>query len=159
MLELSGARGSDGDVPPSHEVEWECRFAGLARWAGCERCVTFLPVGDASDCLLSAACRQKKKSEGPEGVRARRVEGPKFRAFFPFLSFFSLSLGASHNSPRAQTCTFQGPSFSKKHHQNSTKRTPQEREERKLWREREKKSEILDSPPFGAPPFGAPLFA
>ena len=30
MLELPGARGSDGDAPPSHEVEWECRFAGLA---------------------------------------------------------------------------------------------------------------------------------
>ena len=31
MLELPGARGSDGDVPPSHDVEWECWFAGLAR--------------------------------------------------------------------------------------------------------------------------------
>ena len=31
MLELPGARGSDGDAPPSHEVEWECRFASLAR--------------------------------------------------------------------------------------------------------------------------------
>ena len=31
MLELPGARGSDGDVPTSHDVEWECRFAGLAR--------------------------------------------------------------------------------------------------------------------------------
>ena len=31
VLELPGARGSDGNVPPSHDVEWECRFAGLAR--------------------------------------------------------------------------------------------------------------------------------
>ena len=31
MLELPGARGSDGDVRPSHDVEWECPFAGLAR--------------------------------------------------------------------------------------------------------------------------------
>ena len=43
MLKLPGARGSDGDVPPSHGV-------GSPVWPGelDERCVTFLFVGDAS---------------------------------------------------------------------------------------------------------------
>ena len=35
--------------------------------------------------------------------------------------------GASHDSPRAQTCTFQGPGL-QKHHQNSTKGPPREGE-------------------------------
>ena len=62
--------------------------------------------------------------------------------------------GASHDSPRPHTCTCQGPGL-QKHHQNSTKGPPRERE-RKLWR-KGKKREILGPPPFGAPPFGAPL--
>ena len=30
LLELPGARGSDGSTPPSHEVELDFRYAGLA---------------------------------------------------------------------------------------------------------------------------------
>ena len=62
-------------------------------------------------------------------------------------------------SRRHHTLQISGP-LRFKHHQNSTQ-GPQERERRKeriLWREREKKREILGPPPFGAPPFGVPLF-
>ena len=37
--------------------------------------------------------------------------------------------GVSHDSPRAQTCTFEGPGL-QKHNQNSTKKDQQEREKR-----------------------------
>ena len=62
-------------------------------------------------------------------------------------------LGFSHYSPRAQKCTSEGPGF-QSHHQISTKRPPREKEERKLWREREKKSEILGGPAEGGPAEG-----
>ena len=66
--------------------------------------------------------------------------------------------GVSHDNPKAQTCTFEGPCF-QKHHQNSTKRTKREGEKnKKLWREREKKARNFGPPPFGPPPFGAPPF-
>ena len=48
--------------------------------------------------------------------------------------------GVSHDSPRAQMCTFERPGL-QKHHQNSTKRTTKrEKEECKLWREEGKKA-------------------
>ena len=47
------------------------------------------------------------------GERPRRVGGgPTFRAF---------AAGVSLDSPRAKTCTFNGPGL-QKHHQNSTSR-------------------------------------
>ena len=58
---------------------------------------------------------------------ARRVGGPEGWALKP--------AGVSHDSPRAQTCTLEGPGL-QKHHQNSTRRPPE--------REREKKSENGD---------------
>ena len=47
----------------------------------------------------------------------------------------------------------------RKHHQNSTRRHPErDRKSKNGSGGREKKREILGSPPFGAPPFGAPPF-
>ena len=65
----------------------------------------------------------------------------------------------SHTTARElQTCTFHGPGAS-----NTTKiprKDPKrEKEERKLWREKGKKREILGLPPFGATPFGPPFGA
>ena len=39
--------------------------------------------------------------------------------------------GVSHDSPRAQKCTFEGPGL-QSHHQNSTKRPPREEERMKI---------------------------
>ena len=39
------------------------------------------------------------------------------------------AFGVSHDSPRARTCTFEGPGL-QKHHQNSTRRPPREREKK-----------------------------
>ena len=78
-----------------------------------------------------------------------------------FLSFFSLFLGPGlHTTTRElQMCTFQGPGASNtiKIPRKDPKR---EKKERKLWREREKKREILGflAPPFWAPHFWPPLF-
>ena len=56
--------------------------------------------------------------------------------------------GVSHDSPRAQTCTFQGSGL-QKHQQNSTQ-GPQERERRmKIVAGGKKKSEILGGPAEG----------
>ena len=59
--------------------------------------------------------------------------------------------GASHDSPRAQTCTFQGPGPS-----NTTKiqreDTQRDTERVKRWRERDRKARNVGTPPFGAPP-------
>ena len=62
--------------------------------------------------------------------------------------------GVSHDSPRAQMCTFQGSGL-QKHQQNSTK-GPQERERRmKIVAGRgKKKSEILGGPAEGCPAEG-----
>ena len=49
------------------------------------------------------------------------------------------AVGASHDSPRTPNVHISGPRRFK-HHQNSTKGPPREMKERKLWREREKKS-------------------
>ena len=62
-------------------------------------------------------------------------------------------LGVSHVSPRAQTCTFEGPGL-QKHHQNSTRRPPEREQERKWERDKEKKSEILGPSPLEPPPLG-----
>ena len=45
--------------------------------------------------------------------------------------------GASHYSPRAQTCAFEGPGFQE--HQNSTRRPPRERRKNENCGRREKK--------------------
>ena len=65
--------------------------------------------------------------------------------------------GLAHDSPRTPNVHISGPRRFKLH-QNSTKGPPRGKNERKLWREREKKREILGPPPFGAPPFRAPPF-
>ena len=52
----------------------------------------------------------------------------------------------SHDSPRAQTCTFEGPGL-QSHHQNSTKRPPREEERMKtVAGEGKKKREIWGGP-------------
>ena len=60
--------------------------------------------------------------------------------------------GVSHDSPRAQTCTFQDSGL-QKHQQNSTKGL-QERERRLKIVEEGKKSEILGGPAEGCPAEG-----
>ena len=52
------------------------------------------------------------------GRRTPPPPRPKFRSFCLSCSIFARS---SHDSPRAQTCTFEGPRL-QKHHQNSTRR-------------------------------------
>ena len=79
------------------------------------------------------------------------------------------ALGLSCETPRAlgppglhtttrelQTCTFESPGL-RKHHQNSTRRHPERETKRAKMEagEREKKSEILGPPIFGAPKFRA----
>ena len=69
--------------------------------------------------------------------------------------------GLAHDSPRAQTCTFQGTCAS-----NTTKipreDTQRDTETAKRWREREEKARNFEpthrAPPFGPNPFVAPLF-
>ena len=62
--------------------------------------------------------------------------------------------GVSHDSPRAQTCTFEGPGL-QKHHQNSTKRTKREGEKNENCGGRKgKKREILGGPAEGGPAEG-----
>ena len=57
--------------------------------------------------------------------------------------------GVSHDSPRAQTCTFEGPGL-QKHNQNSTKRHPEREEKNEFCGGRgKKKSEILGGPGEG----------
>ena len=71
---------------------------------------------------------QKEK----ETSEANVIEADEFAKSFMYR--MRSAAGASHDSPRAQTCTFEGPGFqtSPKFHE----RTPQERKkERKLWRE------------------------
>ena len=64
--------------------------------------------------------------------------------------------GVSHDSPRAQTCTFQCPGF-QKHHQNSTRRHPERQKKNEKGLEREKKkSEILGGPAEGGLAQGGP---
>ena len=66
------------------------------------------------------------------------------------------AVGVSHDSPRAQMCTFQGSGL-QKHQQNSTK-GPQERERRMkiVAGGGKKKSEILGGPAEGCPAEGCP---
>ena len=64
--------------------------------------------------------------------------------------------GVSHDSPRAQTCTFEGPGL-QKHHQNSTKKTKREGEKNENCGGRgKKKSKILGGPAEGGPAEGGP---
>ena len=89
----------------------------------------------------------------------------KFVLFLPSLGVFSLNFGGVFKGRDPQMCTF---GLSKRAHLSAPalqtppkfhEKTPREgRKERILWREREKKREILGFPPFGAPPFGPPPF-
>ena len=70
-------------------------------------------------------------SKAPSQHREFRLLYPKHKA-----------AGASHDSPRAQTCTFQGPGI-QKHHQNSTKGPLREgTKERKMWWESKKRAKF-----------------
>ena len=65
------------------------------------------------------------------------------------LRLLSKAAGVSHNSPRAQTCTFERPGL-QKHHQNSTRRSPRERRKNEISCGRDKEeSEILGGPAEG----------
>ena len=72
---------------------------------------------------------------------------PKFSPFFP----------SPHDTPRAQTYTFQGPGLPK-HHQNSTKEPREGGKNEHSGGRGKNKRETLGPPPFWAPPFGAPPF-
>ena len=76
----------------------------------------------------------------------RRAGGPKFRAFFPrpplFYSFILSRRGFTRRPENSKRAHLRVPTL-QSHHQNSTKRPPEEREkERKLWREREKRAKF-----------------
>ena len=58
---------------------------------------------------------------GPQRVEPRRVRLRTSKNGAP---------GVSHDSPRAQTCTFDCPGF-RKHHQNSTRSQPEREREKK----------------------------
>ena len=58
--------------------------------------------------------------------------------------------GASHDSPRAQTCTFQGPGL-QINHQNSTKRPPRERRKKENCGGNEKKARNCGLPTLRGP--------
>ena len=59
----------------------------------------------------------------------------------------------SHDNPRAQTCTFEGPGLHK-NHQNSTRRHPERDKKSKNGAGEKKKSEILGGPAEGGPEEG-----
>ena len=66
--------------------------------------------------------------------------------------------GASHDSPRAQTCTFEGPGASKTRPKFHEKTPQRKREKERKWeRERKEKSEILGGPAEGGPAEGGPV--
>ena len=139
----------------------------------------FFLVGWWAGRVLGARRGDGPKGWGPEPRKggARRVGGPKFRAFFfsllPEISFFLLSLGGLLvefwwclkrrgaqmcalvvlwilcEAPAAPNVHVSGPRRFK-HHQNSTRRHPRETQQERKWgREREKKSEILGGPVEG----------
>ena len=104
--------------------------------------IKFWPIH--GQCIVgSGVCHGGGGGPNPEKVRPRRVGRPKFRALFPspFHRFRSLCLshgvssrgflvvfeaaGVSHNSPRAQTCTFGGSRVCHENHHNSTRRHPE----------------------------------
>ena len=75
------------------------------------------------------------------GLSGCRVRAPAARS--------GGAAGVPHDSPRAQTCTFERPGL-QKHHQNSTRRPPRERRKKEISGGREKKkSEILGGPGEG----------
>ena len=95
--------------------------------------------------------------EGSVGFRGVQVVSWGFRGVHGGFRGVKAA-GVSHDSPRAQTCTFEGPGASEtppKFHE----KTPRQRQKNRKWgREVEKKSEILGPPPFGETAFGAPAF-
>ena len=99
---------------------------------------------------------------GPEGWGPEGWGAQNFALFFPvppqnsFFSFLCGAAGVSHDSPRAQTCTFEGPGL-QKHHQNSTRRHPEREEKNEFCGGRgKKKSKILGGPGEGGPGKGGP---
>ena len=83
------------------------------------------------------------------GVRRAGNEGWRAQNFALFAA------GVSHDSPRAQTCTFHGPGASKT--PQFHERTPRERRKNEnCGGESEKKSEILGGPAEGCPAEGCP---
>ena len=73
---------------------------------------------------------------GVLGLSCEALEGPE-------------TAGVSHDNPRAQTCTFQGPHL-QKHHQNSNERSSERgRKNENCGGRGEKKSEILGGPAEG----------
>ena len=87
------------------------------------------------------------KRRGPEmctfGVLGLSCEAPAARS--------GGAAGVSHDSPRAQTCTFQDTCASK-HHQNSTRRPPERhRNSETVAGKGKKKREILGGPAEGGP--------
>ena len=54
------------------------------------------------------------------------------RHIMPRRGWLPAPVRASHESPRTQTCSFQGPGL-QKHHQNPTRRPPRERQKERKW--------------------------
>ena len=122
--------------------------------------ITILGGGRGREHFGGALKVRPRRGEGRGGGTlkngAPKGGGPKISRFFSF-SFFSL-LGLHTTARELQTCTFQGPGLLKTP-PKFNKRTPKRGKKENCGGRGKKKSEILDSPPFGAPPFGAPLFA
>ena len=74
---------------------------------------------------------QPRKGGAPKGGGPKGGE-PKFCG--------PEAAGVSHDNPRAQTCTFEGPGL-QKHHQNSTRRPPEREEKNEFCGGRGKKKE------------------
>ena len=131
--------------------------------------VAWQPFQDSMACNIPTSCRRNPEpctpfppttppldTPPPDNRRTTLHRTPhNFAFFFALLRHnfhSSFSARVSHDSPRAQTCTFQGPGAS-----NTTKipRDPQrERKRAKLGREREKKKRNVGPAAFGPPPFG-----
>ena len=99
-------------------------------------------------------CRPKPRKSGAPKGGAPRGGRPKISRFFfplpPQFSFFR-----SRDSPRGETCTFQGPGL-QKHHQNSTKRPPREEERmRRVAGRGEKKTRNFGRSADGGPAEGS----
>ena len=99
---------------------------------------------------------QTQKKLGPEGWGPEGWGAQHFALTFPSPPIRPEAARVSHDSPRALTCTFEGPGLHK-HHQNSTRRHPKkDKKSEHGAAEGKKKSEILGGPAEGGPEEGGP---
>ena len=89
--------------------------------------------------------KQKQWQSQKEMTRNRKNKNAQKKTLWEIRQNAERRAGFHTTSPRAQTCTFEGPGL-QKHHQNSTRRPPEREKERKWGREREKKSDFFGGP-------------